>query len=345
MVTYYQGNSADLWPTASGGISRAAYESAVRAGVDADHLLRRAGLTCESIRDGHVRIAASHQIRFLNLVAEAVGDDFFGIRLAERLELRELGLLYYVQSSSQCLGDALKRLARYSRVHNEGVELRCSDRNGLTVSFHYSGVSRSADRHQIEFFVIMLIRLCRQLTGRRLSPQSVRLLHPRRRIPAKWTMLFGCDVEFGGGIDQVTYSRSVASLRLPGADDYLNCLLESYCNETLKKRRKASASWQLRVENAIAPLLPHGQATLDEVAQKLGVSGRTLTRLLAAESCTFSKIRERLRAALAKRYLGETDMPIAEIAWLLGYREPSAFNHAFRRWAAQGPRQWRRQRG
>jgi AraC-like DNA-binding protein len=45
-----------------------------------------------------------------------------------------------------------------------------------------------------------------------------------------------------------------------------------------------------------------------------------------------------LRIDLAKRYLQEKNLPISEIAWLLGYRETSAFNHAFKRWTGSTPK-------
>jgi AraC-like DNA-binding protein len=93
----------------------------------------------------------------------------------------------------------------------------------------------------------------------------------------------------------------------------------------------------LKVENAIAPLLPHGQAKIGEIAPRLGVSRRTLTRLLASEGCSFSEILDALRLDLAKSYLREQNLPISEVAWPLGYKEGSAFDHACKRWTGKAP--------
>ncbi len=103
----------------------------------------------------------------------------------------------------------------------------------------------------------------------------------------------------------------------------MNALLERYCEEALTKRRKTSTTWQLKVENAIVPLLPHGLADIGKIAAELGVSRRTLARRLAAEGLSFRKILDRLRFDLAKRYIREQDLPVSEIAWLLGYQEAS----------------------
>ena len=84
-------------------------------------------------------------------------------------------------------------------------------------------------------------------------------------------------------------------------------------------------SFRHEVINALAPLLPHGDATADVVARRLAVSRRTLARRLAHEGVTFSDLVDQLRSDLAARYLAEDDaLPISQIAWLLGFREPSA---------------------
>ena len=160
-------------PTANGGIARAAYNVAITRGLDVQPLLKRSNLTTAQIKKPHVRIAARAQIAFLNEVASAIQDDFLGVHLAQSLDLRELGLLYYVLASSETLGEALKRLARYSGIHNEGVHITCQDRNALGIDFQYFGVSRVSDFHQIEFFVTVLLRLCRELSGRRILPIAV----------------------------------------------------------------------------------------------------------------------------------------------------------------------------
>ena len=68
------------------------------------------------------------------------------------------------------------------------------------------------------------------------------------------------------------------------------------------------------------------------------MSRRTLARRLAAEGLTFRKVLDDLRFDLTKRYLREEDLPISEIAWLLGYRETSALSHAFKRWTGRTPK-------
>jgi AraC-like DNA-binding protein len=332
-------------PTASGGIARAAYAWAVEAHVPVEPLLRRANLTVQQAQDPHARMPVRDQIEFLNLAAGELDEEFLGLRLAEKIDLRQLGLVYYVAASSDTLGDALQRVARYSSVLNEGVQIEYRAGKYAVLTFTYFGVARRNDRHQIEFFVTSLLRFCRELGGVALQPQSVKLAHHRANMPAEFGALFGKRVVFDSRIDEVVLPGPTAHTLLVNADPYLNALLLGYCEEALAKRRRKSTTWRLKAENAIAPLLPHGQARIGEIAARLGVGRRTLARRLASEGLTFLKVLDNLRCDLAKRYLQERDLPVSEIAWLLGYQEPSAFTHAFKRWTGRPPKRHLRRRG
>jgi len=328
-------------PTAVGGIARAAYARAALSLPDVALLAKRAGITLKQFNEPSFRIPVGYQIAFLSLVAERLADEFLGYHLAAEIELRDLGLLYYVLASSDTLGEAMKRGQRYCSLQNEGVSIKYRDEGRVCVSFHYNGVRRLSDRHQIEFFVTTIVRLCRQLVGWRLNPVRIRLAHRRARLPADVAAHFGCEFVFGSDVDEIEYAPLSGRLPVASADTYLNKILMKYCDEALSRRRLKARSWRLAVENTLAPLLPHGQGRLSEVAARLGVSIRTLERRLAEESVSFLDVLDNLRCDLAKRYLQEPNLPISEISWLLGYADPSAFTHSFRRWTGKSPTQLR----
>lgn len=316
--------------------SRLAYAHARARGVAMRPLLKRAGLSAEDLENPRARIAVVDQIEFLNLVADELGDDLLGLQLASQFELRMAGLVYYVFASSNTLREVFERGARFSSVVNEGVLQRFVDGRLTGLAIRYSGVRRQADRHQIEFWVTVLIRLCRQLTGRHLRPVRVRLMHFRGHGQAKLSRYVGCPVEFGATTDEILFSRDVLTLRVVNADPYLNRLLIEVCENALASHRSPD-SFAARVENVVAPLLPHGAARAAPVAARLGMSPRTFARRLAEEKLTFSKLLGRLRLDLARRYLVQERLPISKVAWLLGYKEVGAFSHAFRRWTGKAP--------
>src|SRR5262245_12228638 len=152
-------------PMARGGLTRLAIARLESAGVPVAPLLRRVGLTPELIAEPEERLSVRSQIALLDEAAIALKDDCIGVTLARDFDPREIGLLYYVMASSQTLGEALKRLARYSKVTNEALVFGYREGNRLIISLSYSGVPRHSDRHQIEFCMFGLLRICRLLTG------------------------------------------------------------------------------------------------------------------------------------------------------------------------------------
>jgi AraC-like DNA-binding protein len=338
------GTSLAAIPTAMGSVTRLAYARAREGGIALEPLLAKAGLTEGQLLDRRERIKVRNQIDFLNLVAQALDDRFLGFHLAQRCDPRELGLLYYVAASSRTMGDAWRRGARYTTVVNEGLSLRFIDGSVVRMVFEYVGVPRHVDRHQIEFSMTALMRVCRQLTGRELTPSLVEFAHRRNDDPSALVAFFGCDVRFGAMDDQVTFDAAFKDLPLPSADSHLNELLIGYGEEVLARRAANRGSFRSQVENAMVPLLPHGMVRAGEIAKDLGASQRTLARRLAVEGVTFSEVLEGLRSDLARQYLADEGLTISEVAWLLGYQEISAFTHAFKRWTGMTPREARAMR-
>jgi AraC-like DNA-binding protein len=328
-------------PTAAGTATRLAYERAQAAGIELEPLLKEAGLTKQQVEDVEAPLNVQCQIRFLNLAAGALHDEYLGFHLAQAVELRRFGLLYYVAASSETLGEALRRLARYVSMVNESVSIKYLEGEDITIVANYVGIARHLDQHQMEALLTVLIRLCRELSGRPVEPSRVRLTHRRAGNFSEFAVFLGCDIKFGATVDDVVLPLSVAGIPIVSADPYLNKLLIAICEEALSRRLMKRGQFRAVVEDAIAPLLPHGSAHASEVARRCGLSQRTFARRLASERLTFLKVLNDLRSDLAREYLADRGLSIAQIAWLLGYQEVSAFTNAFKRWTGRTPRKAR----
>ena len=341
-MSYNQTDRLSSIPTATGGIARLACVRLREFGKDAGHILAEAGATAEQAYNDSIRLEVSKQIRILDLVAQELGDELLGFHLGRDFDLRDIGLVYYVIASSEQLADGIRNAERYSGIMNDGVRLhfRQDDRSAV-IALDYVNLDRQSDRHQIEFLLVTVIRICRQITDTRLAPRHLRVRHHRDAMPAEFRKFFGTDVEFGAGADEIVFPAPVASLPLAKRDNYLNDLLRRYADEALAGRPRHLGRFRSAVEDTLPQLLPHGKFSTFKVAQHLGMSTRTLARKLNAEGVSFSDILDQLRLALAQRYLSERELPISEISWLLGYSEVSSFTHAFKRWTGKTPRQFR----
>jgi AraC-like DNA-binding protein len=329
-------------PSATGGITRLACATLREKGKDVATLLIRAGLIPETVDDPAARLEARAQIKLLELAAEELDDQLFGFRLARCFDLGEIGLVYYVIASSPDLTDALRNAERYSRIVNEGVRLRCSFGEGAAaITLEYVDTDRRLDRQHIEFWLVTLVRICREVTSSRLAPRRLKVRHFRQAPPADFKSFFGTEVEFGSDVDEIVLSAPVASLPTDRRDAHLNRLLRQYAEEALALRPAKHGSTLAAVERLLPELLPHGRARVSDVARRLGISSRTLSRKLHDDGAAFAEILDDFRKALAKRYLNERELQVSEIAWLLGYRELSSLTHAFKRWTGMTPKQFR----
>ena len=332
-------------PTCRAVLTRRAVARVRAAQIDLKPLLLRAGITVAEVDDPDTRIAVRNQVAFLNLAADALGDDCLGLTLATEFDCRDLGLWYYVLASSETLGMALERAARYSRIGNEAIVFEYRKGREPSQRLRYTGIPRHADRHQMEFCIVAAIRMYRLLTGRQFSPTRVSMVHLREKGAAAFARILGTEVAFGSEVDEIVFPSGAPELPLVDADPRLNKILVEVSEDALSARQRAAGTnvgpVRILVENAVTSLLPHGRARADMVAKKLGMSERTMARRLAEEGVTFIEIVQQLKATLARYYLEEGTMPISKIAWLLGFEEPSSFSHACKRWTGKTPRELR----
>ena len=152
-----------------------------------------------------------------------------------------------------------------------------------------------------------------------------------------------CPVEFMQAVDSWVLPQSILELPVISEDSRLLQILEAHAGDMLSEKR-APAGLRSLVEDQLIGLLPSGRARAAVVAEQLGMSERSFRRRLVQESTNFGEVLDRLRNRLALRYLEEEQVSLKQIAWLLGYSELGAFNHAFKRWTGTSPGQMRKQR-
>ena len=313
---------ARLGPMAIGFAINPALARLKRAGIEARPLLIRAGLSEEDTGDSLRRVPAAAQARFLECAAEALGDGALGLHLAAEGDPRTIGLVFYLGAAAKTLGEAMELMTRYVSVADESARLNLAPQpDGVALEYKFAGLSRHLLRQQSEFALAMAIRAIRFATSQEVRPVRVRFAHVRTSDLMDFVRFFGCPVEFNAPSDHLAFSRETLALPLITADPRLLLTLRPICEAEVGGPNKKGGSLRASVESEVQRLLPQGQANIETVAKALGVSPRTLSRNLAAEGSTFTDIMDQLRHTLALEYLKEPNLPLAQIASLLGYEE------------------------
>jgi AraC-like DNA-binding protein len=315
----------------------------VASSIDPTPLLTKSRLPSPLSSHTLWHVPVRSQSIFLDLAADALKDDLLGFHLALSFDFRALGFIYYLIASSETLGEALANGEEYSASLNEPVRFRSGRTSGVSVELSYEGLDPHPDRHFSEFWITGTLRLCRDFTSRELVPTSATMTHLRAGKVPEMDRYFGREVVFGADRDLLEFGKDAGDLPLVTHDPHLHQLLRRLQSSESTVRAPEPVSLRLRVEKAIAARLRYGTATIDAVARDLGTSARTLTRKLAEGGMSFSSILDDVRATIAVRYVRNDEPTMSQLAWLLGYREPSTLVRAFKRWTGKTPTEFRRE--
>jgi AraC-like DNA-binding protein len=205
------------------------------------------------------------------------------------------------------------------------------------IAHEYRGVPGGAGRHAVDLALGGLVVVARQCTEARVVPVEVRFRHAPPADPARYERLFGTRPRYGQPADALVIEERVLDLPFARTDPGLAAVLGRHADALLAALPPLDASLTDRVRALVAEGLRGGDPQVKRIAAKLKMSERTLQRKLAAEGTTFDALVDRLREELARRYLTDERLAIAEVAFLLGYSEPSAFHRAFKRWTGTTP--------
>ena len=153
--------------------------------------------------------------------------------------------------------------------------------------------------------------------------------------------IFSCPVRFGSADARISFDEELLQLPTVAADPGLTSYLDDLATIKLDELGAEDASLVQRIRQQLWTALPSGRADLWRVASDLGMSARSLQRRLGEDGTSFSRVLDDLRRELSNELLEDRKLAVAEVAFLLGYSEPSAFQRAFRRWRGVTPRRYR----
>jgi AraC-like DNA-binding protein len=107
-------------------------------------------------------------------------------------------------------------------------------------------------------------------------------------------------------------------------------------------RARQGESMESKVARLLNLAIGDGQPKLASVAHSMGMSGRALQSKLRDDKTSFQQVLDKVRLEKASRLLTKGELQVSEVAFLIGYSDQSAFNHAFKRWTGHSPQSFRR---
>ena len=304
-------------------------------GYDPAPFLHAQGIDTRTLLDPDARVPMSACVGLLADGVQATGDDNLGLHVAEHAELGTFDVHFYAMVSSPTLGAAFERVCRYQRLIHETSHVRLEQSGDLAVLSHRLTGGMAAPRQTAELLLAAWVRTGRAATRTSWRPAEVRFAHRAPHDAREQERFFGAPLRFATGENALVLPAALLDLPCHRTDPSLLSLLDRYAADRLGGA--GAATFADRARAALAEELQAGHATAHGLAARLKVSVRTLHRSLAAEHTSFRRLLDQLRLDIAKRHLTEDRVSVAEVAFLLGFSELSAFHRAFKRWTGRTP--------
>jgi AraC-like DNA-binding protein len=178
------------------------------------------------------------------------------------------------------------------------------------------------------------------MTGVDIVPTVIKFTYSEPSSTAAHREYFRCPIRFDAPIASIVFRAADLNLPLVRADETLSGYLSEYAEQVLASLVQGE-TMRHAVRAAIWSLLGDGTPSLEDVAAALRLAPRTLQRRLAAESTSLHAEIEEIRKTMALSVLRDRSISIEDVAFLLGYAEPSTFFRSFKRWTGTTPRRFR----
>ncbi|MEV5651286.1 AraC family transcriptional regulator [Nocardia sp. NPDC052254] len=309
-------------------------------GLEPARLVREAGLDPAGLSMQDRWVPASAVTELLERSAAESGREDFGLLLAERRRLSNLGPLGLVMREEPDVRSALVLMVRHQHAYNESLHIRLTERNGIaSMRLHLDTGERGGTRQATELALGAVQGILHGFLGPHWQPAETTFTHPAPHDRATHLRLFGPQLKFDHEFTGMTLYTTDLDTPNPMSDP----LLRPYTQQLLDSvDTMHETSIRDRVQELVELLLPTGRCSADQVARSLGVDRRTVHRRLADEGHTYSEILDSTRVDLARRVVGNRGRSLTEIAGMLGFSSPAGFTRWFRSHHGCSPSQWRR---
>jgi AraC-like DNA-binding protein len=328
-------------PTGSAGAIRSLFEALIRSGVTPETLQRITGLSLRVLDDPDARVPLTQLAPLIGQIGTLTHDPAIGLKLGMDPDtVYPSGLAWGIMRNSPTLGLGIERFARFIRILSEFLSIELlNEADEVVVFFHIDPPSFEL-AFPIELMLARFLTTVRQILGQRFYPKRTTVRHARPDHAPGYYQLFGPEMRF----DQPCNSLVLPAERLSNAiirrDIYLERLLLRH-GEQLLADLTTDEPFSRQVKNLILQSLFTGEVDVEMIADRLQMSRYTLYRKLKDEAVAFQDLLQETRRELALHHLTRRELSIQEIAFLLGFAEPSTFNRAFKRWTGQSPRHYR----
>jgi len=308
--------------------------------LDRAFLLKKSGIDQNNLSDPDARLPVEIVTKIWETAKDATNNPLIGLQVGEHIRPGSFSVLGHLLMTCATLRDALEQASRFAAL--------VGDSGNFDVLFNGSGAELIYDlsehdipcrRERIEAIIASLVGFSRWITGVDILPTRITFRHSVPDEIQAYITFFKVTPVFGASTNSVFIDKKSLDLPLQQANPTLAILLDSHAEKILARLTETNP-FLLQLRQTVLKNLPHGTPELEQTAQLLGTTERSLQRKLTEMNTSYQEQLNSLRKEAAIAYLQAGEYPQSEIAYLLGFSDPASFNRAFKRWTGMPPGRW-----
>lgn len=316
--------------------------TAAAKGLAVPELLREYGLDAAQLADPYTRVSHALITRLWNEIPARTGDVAFGLHAAERLHDVTFDAFDAAMRNCRTAGDVLRLLLRNVRLMHEAavIDLQIDAANSLVRCTERFSPPAAIPRHLGELILGMWVLRLRRLLASSLAISELTFKHEAPSNLAEHTRILGVPLVFSAAEYSIALPAACLELPVVGADPVLGVVLGRHLQQEADQLPPTD-DFVGAVQRAAREALSDPELGGERLARRLHLSQRTLQRRLSEAGTSCQAIIDGTRREKALQLLRDSRLTLAEIAFMIGYSEMSAFYRAVRRWTGKTPREVR----
>lgn len=331
-------------PTVSAGYAKALADLAVAKGADRAQLLARAGVDADALADPDNRLSFE---RFKALMHEAktlCDEPALALHFGAGSLFVEMSIVGLICHAAETMAEAFAQMNRYARLvievdGHEAGERFAIVRNNNELWLEDRRRNANAFPELTEStFARFVCEYARYFPDRPPFVKAIHVTHAAPAHRAEYDRVFTMPVTFESERNALLIDEAWLSVRTHRPNRYVFGIFSEHA-EALLKSLEDTKTTRGQVESMLIPILHTGALSMDQVAQKMGLSRPTLYRKLKADGVSYEALLDELRHKMALHYLNGKKVSVNQTAYLVGFSDPSAFSRAFKRWTGASPGQ------
>ena len=294
-------------------------------------LLAGTGVSERGLRSPSAEISLFQQVKQIENITALYGEGW-ALDRSEIWNPPAQGPVGIAVLAAPTLGAGVEVLKRYAHVRAPFYRARTTQtRRNMKFSLELSVALRDDQwRPMVEITFMALRSLLAAVLGHPADDAHIAFAGPAPSYADKIRHAFGAHVSFGADENSMAFPAAWLVMQPPFSDPAL-------FQSVLAELRQAVArienpdTLRARVERLLHTM-PDGRLDADSAARAIGVSRRTLVRRLGQTDTRFRDLLDDEMKRRASKFLQTRTLSRDEVAERLGYRDPTSFSRACRRW-------------